>query len=132
MTEIDERKAVEAAITSWIAAANANNVDHMAALMAEQFELIPPGESPVSGAQAKTFLAGLFDGFVLSAACNTLELVVSGGLAYQRYNFKHTMTPKAGGEMITEQGHGIHLLQRQVDGSWKIAKDIWTSIPEAS
>jgi predicted ester cyclase len=56
MTEIDERGAVEAAISNWIAAANANDIDQMAALMAEQFELIPPGEPPVSGANSKAFL----------------------------------------------------------------------------
>jgi ketosteroid isomerase-like protein len=33
---------------------------------------------------------------------------------------------------MTEKGHGIHLLQRQIDGSWKAAKDIWTSVPESS
>ena len=34
---------------------------------------------------------------------------------------------KATGEPMTDRGAGIHILQRQADGSWKLAVDIWNS-----
>ena len=35
------------------------------------------------------------------------------------------VTPRAGGEAVTETFKGIHVYRRQADGSWKIAQDAW-------
>lgn len=38
-----------------------------------------------------------------------------------------TMTPAGSDETVTESLKGIHVLERQADGSWKISHDIWNS-----
>ena len=132
MTTDAEFKAVESVIDAWIHAANANDPDAMAGLVAEQFEMIPPGAQPAAGAEGLDFLRSFFEQSQLDLECETTELVVSGDLAFQRYVYRQKLTPKSGGEPQTEQGHGIHLLQRQRDGSWKFTKDIWTTVPQSA
>ena len=94
-------------------------------LWADDLEMIPPGEEPAKGADAHQLLHGMVENFRLSLNSDTLELIMCGDWAIRRYAYDLTMTPRAGGESINQKGHGIHLLQRQLDGSWKIAKDIW-------
>ena len=38
-----------------------------------------------------------------------------------------TFTPKDGSDPVVEQLKGIHIYQRQADGTWKIARDIWNT-----
>ncbi len=39
-----------------------------------------------------------------------------------------TLTP-AGGETVSETMKGIHIYQRQGDGSWKMVEDVWNFDP---
>ncbi len=55
------------------------------------------------------------------------DVTVAGDWAIERYVGTVMMTPKAGGETITETIKGIHIYRRQPDGSWRIAQDIWNS-----
>lgn len=38
-----------------------------------------------------------------------------------------TLTPKDGGEPVQESIKGRHVYEKQEDGSWKIAQDIWNT-----
>ena len=56
-----------------------------------------------------------------------------GDFAFVRGDFSATLTPKAGGEPTLDTGKWMGLWQRQADGSWKIAADIFNSdLPELS
>jgi ketosteroid isomerase-like protein len=58
-----------------------------------------------------------------------LETIVRDDLAYHAYACRWTATPKSGGEPVTTSFKGVHLLRRQQDGSWKIARSIWNTDP---
>lgn len=58
-----------------------------------------------------------------------LETIVRGDLAYHAYACRWTATPRSGGEPVTTSFKGVHLLRRQQDGSWKIARSIWNTDP---
>ena len=129
MTTNDDVTALRSVINEWVDAGNANDPNRTCRLVTDQFEMIPPGEPPAAGSQGHVFLRGFFERFIPRLNSTTIELVVSGDWAFRRYAYELTLTPEAGGEAVAEKGHGIHLLQRQGDGSWKFAKDIWTSVP---
>ncbi len=57
----------------------------------------------------------------------TDEIEVAGDLTYERYTGRWTVTPKDGSDAVEQAFKGIHILRRQTDGSWKIARDIWNS-----
>jgi ketosteroid isomerase-like protein len=64
---------------------------------------------------------GMFD---VTGGYTGSEVVVLGDWAIERYTGEVTLTP-AEGEAATATFKGIHIYQRQADGSWKIAQDIW-------
>jgi ketosteroid isomerase-like protein len=102
-----------------------NEPERMLSLASEDLEMVSPGQDPVTGPQARHLLRGFFDQFTVAVHSSTGEVVVSGDWAFRRYSYELTLTPRAGGASSSNTGHGIHILRRQDDGSWKVAKDIW-------
>jgi uncharacterized protein (TIGR02246 family) len=47
---------------------------------------------------------------------------VDGDIAYDRGTYRITMTPKAGGAAMTEEGRYLVVAKRQADGSWKLVE----------
>ncbi len=119
-------QAVKSSLAEWAAAANAQDPERMLTLVTDDLEWLPPGQEPVVGADAHKALRDYFDQFVLHVSHDNQEIVVGGDLAYVRYAYELNLTPKGGGEPVTLKGHGIRILRRQADGSWKQAKDVWT------
>jgi uncharacterized protein (TIGR02246 family) len=52
------------------------------------------------------------------------ETKTMGSSGYDRGTFKFTMTPKAGGAAINDEGRYLVLLEKGTDGSWHVARDI--------
>ncbi len=55
------------------------------------------------------------------------DVIIAGDWAIERYAGSLTFTPVGGGDSVTETLKGIHIYQRQADGSWKMAQDVWNS-----
>lgn len=55
----------------------------------------------------------------------TEEIIVADGWAFHLSEFVEILTPKAGGEPIEMRGKIIEVCQKQPDGSWKFAREIW-------
>jgi uncharacterized protein (TIGR02246 family) len=121
-----DRAAVEAAISEWNEAANANDPARFFAVVSGDMEMIPPGESPVRGKDAHEMLNGFFEGFDLGLDGKTLELTIADDLAVRRYQYQLTLTPKGGGDPEVMKGQGIHILKRESDGKWRFVKDMWS------
>ena len=54
---------------------------------------------------------------------NTEVVRVLGDVAYSHGTYTFDMTPKGGGETMSLSGKFLDILEKQVDGSWKIAID---------
>jgi uncharacterized protein (TIGR02246 family) len=71
--------------------------------------------------------AGMQPGFELftmrNIIINTEEVFVLGDRAYSHGTYTYEMTPKEGGETRFISGKFLDILEKQVDGSWKIAID---------
>ena len=123
---------VQTVLQRWRESVNGGDADGLLALVTDDLEMIPPGEKPVKGADAHQFLRGFTDEGVASLKpFKDEEIVVSGDWAFERYTYELTMAPKEGGGPMEISGHGIHMFRRQDDGSWKLAKDIWSVVPSA-
>jgi ketosteroid isomerase-like protein len=123
---------VRTAINNLRAAVNAGDSTAFFALTAEDFEVLPPGTEPLRADAARGLFRGLFTESSASLEpFSSEEIEVSGDLAMQRYSFRLTLRPKAGGAATTEAGSGLHIWRRGADGRWRLAKDIWTE-PAAS
>ena len=124
--------AITSILASWRESVNAGDADGLLALVAEDLEMIPPGEKAIRGADAHQFLRGFTDeGKANLGPFKDEEIVVSGDWGFQRYTYEITLTPKGGGDSVEISGHGLHVFQRQQNGSWKLSKDIWSVVPNS-
>jgi ketosteroid isomerase-like protein len=105
---------------------SAGSTDSMATLYTDNVVMMPPGEPMVEGIDAfKRWAAAMFSQANLSVKYDKSEVMVAGDWALDRYTGTLIATPKAGVTAVKEEVKGIHFLQRQGDGSWKIAVDVW-------
>ena len=132
MEEIDTTEADVEAINSVReregAAAIAGDAESFVALITDDAVFMPPNEPPVTGKEAiRSWLQDFFDQFTIEYTPSFGEIVVAGDWAFESYSWTWTLTPVAGGEPISDSMKCVHIYQRQPDGSWKIARDIWNS-----
>jgi uncharacterized protein (TIGR02246 family) len=65
-----------------------------------------------------------FDLFIMSnMVINTEEVRILGDRAYSHGTYTFDMTPKEGGETMSLSGKYLDILEKQVDGSWRMAID---------
>ncbi|MCH7939879.1 MAG: nuclear transport factor 2 family protein [Candidatus Marinimicrobia bacterium] len=67
------------------------------------------------------------DQFTFNMGITNEEVRVAGDWAFARGTYTAILTPKAGGETIDIDGKYLTILERQVDGSWKIFRDCFNS-----
>jgi len=126
------------------AAVNAGDLEAYLANIAEDAVLMPPNEPPVVGKEAtRAWHQALFGQFSLEETISSEEVVVAGDWGFDRGTYTITPTPKAVGEAAegtsieqpeigreldyAQTGKYLWILRRQPDGSWKIARGMWSS-----
>jgi len=108
-------------------ALNAGDATAYVALLAEGAVLMPPNQPAIIGEDAiREYRQTEFDQITLEVTRPSEEVVVAGDWAFVRHTYAGKQTPKAGGEPTELSGKGITILERQPDGSWKIARYMWS------
>lgn len=122
--EPNARKAIEAAVTRYVAASNRGDADALMELYAEEAFLLPPDHEPIEGREAigEFWRGGTDQGLEVS----TLRIDTDGRLAYLIGTYRLPAT----GEEPADWGKYVMCLKRQADGSWKLTADIWNSSSE--
>jgi ketosteroid isomerase-like protein len=89
---------------------------------------MPPNASANLGFQAiLAWSQGFLSVFNVDFALEVAELRVFADWAFERGTYRIGLSPKSGDGTLKDVGKYITLYQRQSDGSWKIARDIWNS-----
>jgi ketosteroid isomerase-like protein len=107
----------------------AGDTERYLTLITDDAVLMPPNRPAVSGKEA----VGSWNRAMSSQVRITEyvsrddEVVVAGDWAFRRATVDWTITPSAGGSPIRDTGKYIIIYRRQRDGSWKVARDIWSS-----
>jgi uncharacterized protein (TIGR02246 family) len=121
-----DTKAINKLRDEFVTAWKAGDGDRVAKLYSNDAVVLPQNQAPVNGRSAiASFNKNSFDQFVPNNfELSSEELQIMSDWAFDRGTYKFMITPKAGGEPINDQGKYIVILQRQADGSWKVARDI--------
>jgi uncharacterized protein (TIGR02246 family) len=108
---------------SYQTAFSAGDAAGVAALLTADANDMEPGQPTVVGASAvQEGLTGLFQQNNAQIEITGQKTEVDGDLAYDRGTYRTTLTPKAGGAAMTEEGRYLVVLKRQADGSWKLVE----------
>lgn len=132
---VDHNVAAIAKVRNEYAAAWKTGIaDRVAGLYADDGVVLYPNNPALVGKSAilryfKTF----FDQFVpTNFELASDEVTVAGDWAFDRGTYKLGIVPKGGAEAIHDYGKYLVILQRQADGSWKVARDMDNSDSPAS
>ena len=109
----------------YAAACNTGDLDRWLSLWIDDGIQMPPGAPRrVGKAEIRREMQPLFDLFDTSKLIiHTEEVRILGDRAYSHGTYTFEMTPKEGGETKSYSGKFLDILEKQVDGSWKIAID---------
>jgi uncharacterized protein (TIGR02246 family) len=123
---VEDSKAISRLRDEFAAAWKAGDAERVANAYTNDAVLLPQNGPAVTGKSAiLAFDKGFFDQYAPSNfEISSDEVQTMGDWAFDRGTYKFMATPKAGGEPLNDQGKYIVLLQRQADGSWKLARDI--------
>ena len=131
MSEADEAAdiaAVEAVISTEMSALLAGDAAANVDLFAHNAVLLPPNEPAFAAAEADAWFAEFLEAFDVTAGeYVSHDISIHGDIAIDVYHGELTMTSAESGETVAQSMKGIHVLERQADGSWKISHDIWNS-----
>ena len=111
--------------SEYAAAAMDGDLERWLALWIEDGIQMPPGApGRVGKAEIRRGMQPLFDLFDTSKmAIHTEEVRILGERAYSHGTYESEMAPKGGGETKNHSGTFLDILEKQIDGSWKIAID---------
>ena len=111
-----------------VATGNAGDVAAWVDLFTDDAVIMPANRSTIRGKSAiREWEQKFADTFSAEGQILPVETVVAGDWAFVRTSSIGTLVPKRGGAAIRIDGKELAVLQRQRDGSWKIARLIGNS-----
>jgi len=121
--------AVDSAAARLLSALRTNSPDSLLALMTDDVVLMPPDEPALKGKEA---VRGWYDQFLTQLRTSNLtisdrEVLLGGEWATEVAEFEWTLLPIAGGPPSVDRGRYIQIWQRQPDGRWLFARELWNS-----
>ncbi|HUF23136.1 MAG TPA: SgcJ/EcaC family oxidoreductase [Vicinamibacterales bacterium] len=120
--------AINQLITREIAMFSSGDLTELSAVFAPDVVVMAPNEPAIQGRDALgSWANGIHAQFTVGVQYTSSDVSVSGDLAVHRFTGVLSMTPKAGGEGMSETVKGLHILRRQADGSWLITQDVWNA-----
>jgi uncharacterized protein (TIGR02246 family) len=109
----------------YVAAYNSGDAAGVAALFAEDAVSMPDHAPALVGRAAiESSLKQTFAQNSVNIAVTPGETEITGDVAHEHGTFSITVTPKAGGNAMTETGKYLVILKRGSDGTWLVHHDI--------
>ena len=113
---------------AYTTAINSNNLDSLAGMFTEDVVFLAAHAPPIVGkAAVRTWAEGYLQAFTTHWDKTSQEFVVAGDWAFERYTYKSTDTPKAGGANVVDTGWGLVIYHHDADGKWRVARDAFST-----
>lgn len=120
-----DRAAIRAVQDAWLKAAGVRDTKALAALYNEDAVLMPPNSAAITGREA---IAAFFNSFppFKDLVLNQVEVDGDGNIAFARGSYSMTIVIDDK-TSIAEKGKFLEVWRKQKDGTWKIARDMFSS-----
>lgn len=125
-TPAQDRAAIDSVRNQYAAAWRTGNAEQLASLYAPDALVLYPNQPRVVGRTAiLAYFKAFFDEFGQDLfELTSEEIQVAGSWAFDRGTVRWRGVPRAGGNPVEDIGKYLVILQRQPDGSWKVARDM--------
>ncbi len=121
-------EAIRSLIDDCSRAWNEGDYEGYMAIIDEEVIMLPPDAPPVGGIETiRSIYRTSFDSFDFNVTITTEEIHVSGDLAFSLDNWKGSKNPRDGSEPILFDNKNLVIYKRQVDGSWKTWRGMYSS-----
>jgi uncharacterized protein (TIGR02246 family) len=123
-----EEQGIDRLREAHVAALNTGNVDAFAGLFADDGVQMPPSApANVGRAAVRAWAAAFMGAFRAEFSLSVAEVRVLGDWAFERGGYTINLIPRSGDASMRDIGKYITIYQRQPDGAWQMARDIWNS-----
>ena len=117
-------QAIRDLVALWHRATNADDVDTVLGLMAEDVVFLVAGQPPMRGRSSfERGLRQLLTQQRIESTGEVQEVEVSGNLAYCWTVLTVRIVPRAGGDSAVRKGSALSILHKQQNGSWVVVRD---------
>jgi uncharacterized protein (TIGR02246 family) len=125
LTEKDTA-AIDRVRADYLAGWKSGLADRVATIYTNDAVAMYPNQPTISGnAAIRDYFQHLFAQFAPgNFEIMSDEVIIASNWAIDRGRYKLTLTPRAGGPAINDEGKYLVVYQRQTDGSYKVARDI--------
>jgi len=125
------REEIEAALVTFADAFNKGDAAAVAAHYTQDAAVLPPDAARVDGRPAiQAFWKGAIDAGLADLTLKASEVEGSGDWAFEVGEVSFS-APNSAGERSTATGKYIVVWKRDVDGIWRLYRDIWNANPAA-
>lgn len=123
-----DRAAIARTTAELLAAVNASDADRCLNVWAADGVLMPPHHPSVQGHQAiAEHFRNVFSRSRFRFRFTSSRIHLDGDTALEHVTYTATIWPGDDAPPIEDVGKGLHVYQRQPDGTWKLTNDIWNS-----
>ena len=122
-----ESAVIESLYQDWITAVETGNTDLYLSVLSEDIELIPTDAPALrTNKDYGDFLKTVFvdDSFKINQIGDR-EIIISGNLAYARYDYEIIRTSKNDQISYPTIRNFLDILMKNESGNWKVTKHIW-------
>jgi uncharacterized protein (TIGR02246 family) len=122
----DAVRAIARTRDAYVAAWVRGDAGQIAELYTDDAQVLYPNRPALSGRAAIVdYFRGFFGEFPRNEfALTSAEVVVNGQWAFDRGSYQWKGVPRVGGNPVEDNGKYLVVLQRQADGSWRVARDM--------
>jgi uncharacterized protein (TIGR02246 family) len=123
------RAAVEAATEAFHQALRTNDPERLFAYVADDVQMMPPGEPVVRGKSAmrEWYAAFLSQYRTTSLILADREVLVGDLWAVELGSYEWGLRPLPGGESVLDRGNYMQVWRMHEGGQWRFEREIWNS-----
>lgn len=111
---------------AYVTAINSNDLDDLLGMLTDDVVFLSAHEPVLVGKTAvKPWLEAYLKTYRTHWDKPVHEFVVNDEWAFERYSYKSTDTPLAGGPPVEDTGWGLLIYHHDADGKWRVARDAW-------
>ena len=113
---------------AYVTAINSNNLDSILGMLTEDVVFLSAHEPVMVGkAAVRPWVEAYLKAFKTHWEKASLEFVVTGEWAFERYSYKSTDTSRGAGAVVQDTGWGLVIYHHYPDGKWRVARDAWST-----